>query len=131
MNYSQSFEEFSKGLSNTDLIVYGGAALILFALLREKLGPVKDYLVSIYNQVKSKVNSNTSLTNSSVINSVTFSNSKNKDNDNDGDFLKLIASWKNTRNLAESSNCKEAVKILDNAFPHLAPHECVKEGTKI
>lgn len=118
MNYSQSFEEFSKGLSNTDLMVYGGAALVLFVLFQNQLTPVKDYLVSLYTNLVNRVKTSTENVGSVVV--------KNTDSN----FLKLISSWKNTRNLAEGMGCVEAVKILDSAFPHLGPHECVKEGVK-
>jgi hypothetical protein len=116
MNYSQSFEEFSKGLTNTDLMVYGGAALVLFVLFQNQLMPVKEYLVSMYNNLMSKVK--TSPENVVVVRKNT-----------DANFLKLISSWKNTRNLADSMGCKEAVRILDSAFPHLGPHEC-EQGDK-
>jgi hypothetical protein len=121
MNYSQSFEEFSKGLTNTDLMVYGGAALILFVLFKDQLTPLKTWAVNLYNNLVSKVNNNVTV--------VTPETPVTATKTHDNDFLKLIASWKNTRNLAEVMGCVEAVKILDTAFPHLGPHECVKEGS--
>lgn len=120
MNYSQSFEEFSKGLTNTDIMIYGGAALVLFVLFQDKLSPVKDYLVSLYNNLLNKAKTNTETVNAPITAPAIKMN-------NDNDFLKLIGSWKNTRNLAENMKCKEAVRILDSAFPHLGPHEC-EEG---
>jgi hypothetical protein len=119
MNYSQSFEEFSKGLTNTDLMVYGGAALILFVLFKDQLTPLKTWIVNTYNNLISKVKNDTTIVTPTTPTPI-------KTNDND--FLKLIASWKNTRNLAEVMGCVEAVKILDTAFPHLGPHDCEKEG---
>jgi hypothetical protein len=120
MNYSQSFEEFSKGLTNTDLMVYGGAALILFVLFKDQLTPLKTWVVNLYNNLISKIKTDGTV--ATPTNPVTTTKT------NDSDFLKLIASWKNTRNLAEVMGCVEAVKILDSAFPHLGPHECEKEG---
>jgi hypothetical protein len=113
MNYSQSFEEFSRGLTNTDLMVYGGAALILFVLFKDQLTPLKTWVIDTYNNILNKVK-----TDSSVLTPVATVTT------NDSDFLKLVSSWKNTRNLADSMGCKEAVRILDSAFPHLGPHEC-------
>ena len=124
MNFSQSFEEFSRGLTNTDLMVYGGAGLVLFVLFQKQLVPVKDYLVTLYNNLINKVKTNTKNVTSPIIYPVVKNN-------NDNDFLQLIASWKNTRNLSENMGCEEAVKILDSAFSHLAPHECMKQGNKI
>ena len=46
---------------------------------------------------------------------------------NDNDFLKLISSWKNTRDLAEKMGCPKAVEVLDSAFPHLSPNTCGQE----
>jgi hypothetical protein len=120
MNYSQSFEEFSKGLTNTDLMIYGGAALILFVLFKDQLTPLKTWVVDLYDNVVNKVSK--IKTDSTTVTPVTTAKTS------DSDFLKLIASWKNTRNLAEVMGCVEAVKILDSAFPHLGPHECEKEG---
>jgi hypothetical protein len=118
MNYSQSFEEFSRGLNNTDLMVYGGAALILFVLFKDQLTPLKTWVIDTYNNILNKVK------NDSVVSKpVTVVKT------NDSDFLKLIATWKNTRNLAETMGCNEAVQILDSAFPHLGPHNCEKEGS--
>jgi hypothetical protein len=122
MNYSQSFEEFSKGLTNTDLMVYGGAALILFVLFKDQLTPLKTWAVNLYTNIVNKVKADSIVT---IPTAPVVDIAK----PNDNDFLKLIASWKNTRNLAEVMGCVEAVKILDTAFPHLGPHECVKEGS--
>ena len=41
MNFTQSFEEFSKGLVPMDLILYAGIALVVWVLFKDKLGPVQ------------------------------------------------------------------------------------------
>ena len=46
MNYAESFQEFSSRLSTTDLMVYGGAALVLFVLFKDKLTPLKDLIIN-------------------------------------------------------------------------------------
>lgn len=117
MNYTQSFEEFSKGLTNTDLMVYGGAALILFVLFKDQLTPLKEWVVRLYSSLVSKTNNIKLPTNFTT-------------KDNDANFLSLVSSWKNTRDLAEKAGCVKAVEILDTAFPHLGPHNCVSTENK-
>lgn len=117
MNYAQSFEEFSKGLGSTDLMVYGGAALILFVLFKDQLTPLKEWVVGLYSSLVNKT---------SNIKLPTSSTTKN----NDANFLNLVSSWKNTRDLAEKAGCAKAVEILDTAFPHLGPHNCVVTENK-
>lgn len=113
MNYTESFQEFSSRLSSTDLMVYGGAALVLFVLFKDKLDPVKQWITNLVSSVSSKIKKET----------VSTSNT-------DANFLKLVSSWKNTRDLAEGMGCGEAVKILDTVFPHLGPHNCSTENVK-
>lgn len=116
MNYTESFQEFSSRLSSTDLMVYGGAALVLFVLFKDKLDPVKQWLTNLISSVSSKLKKETASTVSTA--------------NNDANFLKLVSSWKNTRDLAENMGCGEAVKILDTVFPHLGPHNCSTENAK-
>jgi hypothetical protein len=114
MNYAQSFEEFSRGLTPKDLVVYAGAALVLFALFQEKLNPVKEWIIKTYNSFISNISKET------IITPVNLPKS-------DNDFLQLVKSWKGTRDLAELMGCSQAVKILDGAFPHLGPNKCGSE----
>ena len=88
MNYTETFQEFSSRLSSTDLMVYGGAALVLFVLFKDKLVPLKEWAINIVNNITNKIKSTETTTNPSVVKS-------------DADFLKLVSSWKNTRDLAE------------------------------
>jgi hypothetical protein len=97
-------------------MVYGGAALVLFVLFKDKLTPLKDLIINTYNSVMNKVKNDTVA--STPVTTV-------KTNDND--FLKLISSWKNTRDLAEKMRCPKAVEVLDSAFPHLSPNTCGQE----
>jgi hypothetical protein len=117
MNYAESFQEFSSRLSTTDLMVYGGAALVLFVLFKDKLTPLKDLIINTYNSVMNKVKNDT-VTSTPVTTVKT----------NDNDFLKLISSWKNTRDLAEKMRCPKAVEVLDGAFPYLSPNVCHQEN---
>jgi hypothetical protein len=109
MNYAESFQEFSSRLSGTDLMVYGGAALILFVLFKDQLVPVKDYIAGLIGKLVNRVSTESAVAK------------------NDNDFLKLISSWKNTRDLAEKMKCPKAVEVLDSAFPHLSPNTCGQE----
>lgn len=117
MNYTETFQEFSSRLSSTDLMVYGGAALVLFVLFKDKLVPLKEWATNIINNLTNKIKSTETITSPTVVK-------------NDADFLKLVSSWKNTRDLAEKMGCGESVKLLDDVFPHLGPYNCTQEKTK-
>jgi hypothetical protein len=123
MNYAESFEEFSRGLTPTDLMVYGGAAIVLFVLFKDQLVPLKEKLLNWYNSLIKKTQKDPNATVSAPA-----TNNKTKETDNDKLFLQLISSWKNTRDLAETMSCDEAVKILDSAFSHLGPNNCVAKN---
>ena len=121
MNYAESFEEFSKGLTSTDLMVYAGAAIVLFVLFQERLAPIKQWVLKLYNSLLTRTKKEPI----PVSLPVSIVKSVDVDIDNDSNFLHLISSWKNTRDLAEKMSCSEAVKILDSAFSHLGPSNCV------
>jgi hypothetical protein len=53
------------------------------------------------------------------------------DNKNEDVFFKLIASWKQTRDLAVQSNCSEAIKVIDQIFPYLSPNACVPPSVSV
>lgn len=114
MNYAESFQDFSSQITPTSLMIYAGAALVVFVLLKDQLAPVKNWLLNTYQTILSSFNKSNSISRS-VNPNFTLS---------DNDFLKLVSSWKNTRDLAEKLGCSEAVKILDSAFAHLGPNNC-------
>jgi len=118
MNYNQTFEEFSKGLSSTDLALYAGAGLILFVLFKDRLSPVQKLLGDLLSQAKGIV-AKPIVTESQKQTLVTPAS-------NDV-FFDLIASWKQTRDLAVKSGCSEAVKVADQMFPYLSPTVCGEE----
>jgi len=113
MNYAESFQEFSSKLSTTDLVMYAGAALILYVLFKDQLNPLKEWVVNIVSEFSKK----------SPISNVISSEVKN----NSKTFLDLITNWKNTRDLAETLNCTKAVETLDSVFPFLSPSSCVEQ----
>lgn len=120
MNYTESFEEFSRRVTPTDLMIYAGAAIVLFVLFKDQLVPAKQWALKWYNGLLSKTKKESTSVVLPVSSVVTTTES-----DNDADFLHLISSWKNTRDLADKMSCSEAVKILDSAFSHLGPNNCV------
>lgn len=112
MNYAQSFEEFSKSLSGTDLALYAGIGVVLWVLFKDKLSPVQKIVMDFVNGLKSKTNNAQTLVTS------------NKPVVQEDLFFQLVSSWKQTRDLAVRSGCTEAVKVADQMFPYLSPESC-------
>lgn len=119
MNFTESFDQFAKGLSTTDLMIYGGIGLVLWALFKDRLSPVQVFLSNLLNKVVKPVLNTTDVTDNKVkpVNNVV---SKNL-------FFDLVVSWKQTRDLAEKSGCAKAVEVADQMFPYLSPMVCDKE----
>ena len=46
-------------------------------------------------------------------------------------FFQLVASWKQTRDLAVLSKCEEAIKVADQMFPYLSPNGCAKDKVTV
>lgn len=122
LDYAQSFEEFSRSLKPVDLALYAGAAIILYVLFKDRLSPVQAALQSVIDKIKSVTASKKSET--LTVNVVTPKEVVLKKEDV---FFKLIASWKQTRDLAVESGCDEAVKVADQMFPYLSPTVCGEE----
>lgn len=118
MNYAQSFEEFSKSVSTLDLALYAGAGLVLWVLFKEKLSPVQQFITTLISKAKSNLPV-VKAPSESVVNSTTPAVV-----DQGKLFFDLVASWKQTRDLAIKSNCPEAVKVADQMFPYLSPTVC-------
>jgi hypothetical protein len=139
MDYTQTFEEFSKGLSKTDLALYAGIGIVLWVLFKEKLSPVAKIVQDLVNSFKSKVVatpipknpvpslSDLTLVVSDGVKPVVSATSTASTNTNDL-FFNLVTSWKQTRDLAVKSGCDQAVKVADQMFPYLSPTVC-KENT--
>lgn len=115
MNPLETFGEFSRKLTTTDIMLYAGVALVLWVLFKDKLSGLTEM---VGNLLKNKVTNNMP---STVKNDAT----ENVDKDV---FFELIASWKRTRDLAEKAGCAKAVDAVDQMFPHLSPVTC-KEKT--
>ena len=113
MNYTQTFEEFSRSVSSLDLALYAGAGLIRWVLFKHKLSPVQKVIGDLLTNIKSKIPSGiSSQTGVDVVLPATVT----KENSSENVFFQLIASWKQTRDLAVASNCQEAVKVADQMF---------------
>ena len=133
MNFTQSFEEFSKGLSSTDLMLYAGVALVLWILFKDKLSPVQGIVNIVSENIKKLLQKKESLnvvkvvTNPApvVLANTIAENSKAEPQDL---FFKLIVSWKETRDLAVKCGCDEAVQVADEMFPYLSPNVCGKDS---
>lgn len=118
LDYAQSFEEFSSSLKPTDLALYAGAGIVLWVLFKEKLSPVQKFLGDLLVKVKNV---------GSVKPNVQIADPVPTATDSGDVFFELVASWKQTRDLAVKSGCEEAVKVADQMFPYLSPTVCGEE----
>lgn len=145
MNFTQSFEEFSKGLGTTDLVLYAGVALVCWILLKDRLGPLSGLLQPVLNNLKNMfaTDSKTTTTKLSdqthdhlfVVNKtpVVLTNTvpANVYVEKEDRFFKLIVSWKETRDLAAECGCSKAVEVADSMFPFLSPNVCGKDNSDV
>lgn len=115
MNYTQSFEEFSRSVSSTDLALYAGVGIVLWVLFRDKLSPVQKLVTDMLGKLKNNV--------PSVATTLKPTSTKVVNNEV---FFDLVSSWKQTRDLAVRGGCEEAVKVADQMFPYLSPSSCDK-----
>lgn len=115
MNYTETFNDFASRVTTFDLALYAGAALVLFVLFQDKLGPVNTFVRNLLGKV--------SLPNVGETVSPTVNNKEDV-------FFELMHSWKQTRDLAVKGGCAEAVKVADQMFPFLSPKSCENTETK-
>jgi hypothetical protein len=121
MNITESFDQFSSRMSGMDLALYAGVGLVLWVLFKDKLSPVQKLLTDLFNKFNVS-NPKLPVVEVPKITPVTTPSSQTDDT-----FFKLVVSWKQTRDLAEKSNCVEAIKVADQMFPFLSPNVCKKE----
>jgi len=121
MNYTESFEQFATRVTSLDLALYAGLGVVLWVLFKDRLSPVQKIISDLIAKVKSNKSIESNLLTPVV--SVKVPESPKEDV-----FFQLIASWKQTRDLAVKSDCEEAVKALDQTFPYLSPTAC---GNKV
>jgi hypothetical protein len=125
MNFTESFEQFSKGLQPKDLMLYAGVGLVLWVLFKDRMTPVQQVLTKLLNKVKGFVQTNTKAP--ALIPTINTTVENVSTDSSDDIFFRLVVSWKETRDLAEKSGCVEAVKVADQMFPYLSPNVCAKE----
>jgi hypothetical protein len=126
MNYTETFDQFASKLSTTDLALYAGAGLILWVLFKDKMSPVQNFLSTTIEKIKSSP----SLKSVNPV-SVVVPTVKPVVITKEDIFFKLVASWKQTRDLAVESGCDDAVKAADQMFPYLSPNVCGNSTTPI
>ncbi len=125
MNFTTSFDEFAKGLTTTDLMLYAGVGIVLWVLFKDKLSPVQQFLIGLKDKVSSSLFSNKNTQLVSVKEPVLSTTVTTKDAEDV--FFKLVVSWKQTRDLAEKSGCSKAVEVADQMFPFLSPTVCANK----
>lgn len=123
MNYAESFEQFASRVTTMDLALYAGVGLVLYVLFKDKLSPVQAIIKNLLDSLKGF----TSQKNDSPIVVVKPSPNTTTKNIKEDLFFQLVQSWKQTRDLAVSSGCSEAVKVADQMFPYLSPQVCNQE----
>lgn len=127
MNFTESFEQFSRGLQPRDLMLYAGAGIVLWVLFKDRMSPVQKFLAGIVEKVKSLLVSGSSQNPVVVVPVVKPVDVVASEQKSDDVFFRLVVSWKQTRDLAEESGCVEAVKVADQMFPFLSPNVCAKK----
>jgi hypothetical protein len=124
MNYTETFNEFASKSTPLDLALYAGLGLILWVLFKDKLTPVQKFILDLTKKVYPSNSSDFHVLPS--VPDVSLPKSIVKEDV----FFKLVASWKQTRDLAVQSNCVEAIKVADQMFPFLSPNTCQDQPTQ-
>ncbi len=116
MNVTESFDQFAQRVSAVDLALYAGVGLIIWVLFKDKVPPLQKLAGFLSDKVKSVTPSIPALSVSPQ--PVELIQSK------EDLFFALVSSWKQTRDLAVSSGCVDAIKAADEMFPYLSPQVC-------
>jgi hypothetical protein len=129
MNFTENFEDFSNKLGTMDVLLYAGAAIILWVLFKDRISPIQSLILNLIEKVKkiSFTKSIFSITKSSVLLPSKPDIENLANNNSDDLFFQLISSWKQTRDLALQCKCEKAVEVADEMFPFLSPNICNKE----
>lgn len=123
--FTESFDQFAARMTPIDLALYAGAGIILWVLFKDRLTPVQKFISDLITKVYPKTTSNFHVVPN--VSDVSLPKSIVKEDV----FFKLVASWKQTRDLALQSDCAEAVKVADQMFPFLSPVACSDKSTQI
>jgi hypothetical protein len=123
MNPLETFGEFAKRLTLTDLALYAGVGIVLWVLFKDQLSPVQKVISDLFS------NKNTvSKPSLPPVVTVPDTSNKAKESPNQDVFFNLVVSWKQTRDLAVLSGCVKAVEVADQMFPYLSPVICKEES---
>jgi hypothetical protein len=128
MNFTQTFEEFSTGLGPTDLALYAGVGVVLWVLFKDKLSPIQEMLLGVFNKVKNQIPKNINVIVPEIPDTFPSKPITTKSGKTDV-FFDLVVSWKQTRDLAVQSGCDKAVEVADQMFPYLSPTICEDSET--
>ncbi len=128
MNFTQTFEEFSTGLGATDLALYAGVGVVLWVLFKDKLSPIQEMLLGVFNKVKNQIPKNINVIVPDIPDTFPSKPITTKSGKTDV-FFDLVVSWKQTRDLAVQSGCDKAVEVADQMFPYLSPTICEDSET--
>lgn len=128
MNFTQTFEEFSTGLGPTDLALYAGVGVVLWVLFKDKLSPIQEMLLGVFNKVKNQIPKNINVIVPDIPDTFPSKPITTKSGKTDV-FFDLVVSWKQTRDLAVQSGCDKAVEVADQMFPYLSPTICEDSET--
>jgi hypothetical protein len=125
--FTESFDQFASRVTTTDLALYAGAGIILWILFKDKLSPVQKIIGDLFNKIKTTTSQKVT---DQPLSSLTLVAEPIKKTVKEDVFFQLVSSWKQTRDLAVQSGCEEAVKVADEMFPYLSPHDCEKQAVK-
>ena len=88
-------------------------------------------LVSVLNAKNILLQKSEALQSNTTTKPVTDTVKLETNNHQEDVFLKLVVSWKQTRELALLSGCKKAVEVADEMFPFLSPTVCAQKNTAV
>ncbi len=125
MNPLETFGEFTKKLTPTDLALYAGVGIVLWILFKDQLSPVQKAIGDLFNN-KPQIPTVPTLpvVEAPDVGKIVKDNVVNQDV-----FFNLVASWRQTRDLAVQAGCKKAVEVADQMFPYLSPVVCKEENS--
>lgn len=123
MNPLETFSEFNRKLTPTDLALYAGVGIVLWVLFKDQLSPVQKMISDLFGGNKNVA------PRPSVPDPILSDKNNSVNNVADQDvFFNLVVSWKQTRDLAVRSKCVKAVEVADQMFPYLSPVICKQEN---
>lgn len=118
MNFTETFKDFSAGLSTMDIALYAGVGVVLWVIFKDRMSPIQKMVMDVVNKFNGKTSDNFADKIKEIV------DSSKEDVKDTNLFFDLVVSWKQTRDLAEKSGCAKAVEVADQMFPYLSPTVC-------